>query len=263
MHLNWLMPLGGVLRGTMPNPSASAELYIQGQVFGGRHGIQLGAMNYYQGNLVLPKTSGVGIQVDSGSPSFGWRELLGKISVKAIGANDPTWAIFRGSIYAYKCSNAIMQETWQDFHIPHDYVPGTDMYVHVHWAQNTVDTGGTAGVPGDVKWLFDISYASGHGTPGGAADPFTATITQSVTQQGPTTQYGHMIAEVAFTNSGGDATHIDNATIQVDGILMCRTYRDPGDAADTLDQNPFILFVDIHYQSTNIATKNKAPNFYS
>jgi len=214
-------------------------------------------------SIIAPKTSGKGIKVDNTTPTFGWRDMLGKVIVKAIGANDPVWSVYRGTIYAYKCSNAIMNETWQDFHIPHDYVPGTDMYIHVHWTQNVVDTGGAAGAPGAIKWYFDLSYADGHGTAGGAADPFIAAITQSVTQQGSTTQYGHMLAEVQFTNAGGDATHIDRAAISVDGIILCRTYRDPADVADTLDQQPFVLFVDIHYQSTNVATKQKSPDFYT
>ena len=35
-----------------------------------------------------------------------------------------------------------MNEVWNEFHVPHDYVPGSDLYIHVHWSQITVDTGG-------------------------------------------------------------------------------------------------------------------------
>ena len=38
---------------------------------------------------------------------------------------------------------------------------------------------------------------------------------------------------------------------------------DTTDAEDTPDQDPFCHEVDIHYQSTGMATKNKAPNFYT
>jgi len=205
------------------------------------------------GNLILPKTSGVGIKVDSTTPTFGWRDILGQIVVKAAGANDPTWSVFRGSISAYQFSNALMNQVWVILHIPHDYVPSTDLYMHVHWAQITVDTGGTAGVPGVAKWYFDITYADGHGTAGGAADPFIAPYTVSVTQQGATTQYGHMIAEVQITGASLAAS-----TIQPDGLLMVRVYRDPADVADTLNQAPFLLMSDCHYQSTNIGTKQKS-----
>lgn len=213
-------------------------------------------------NLIVPKTAGKGIQVDPAAPTFPWHDILGCITVRGIGANDPDWAVFRDTIRQYRWANGSMREAWNTYHIPHDYVPGTDLHIHVHWEQNVVDTGGPAGVPGNVKWYFDMSYAKGHGTPGGAADPFNAIITTSVVQQASTTQYGHMIAEVQITNVGGDASHIDVARIEPDGLLKTRFYRDSGDAEDTLDQDPFVGFVDLHYQTSNLGTKQKSPNFY-
>lgn len=212
------------------------------------------------GNLTLPKTSGVGIRIDKVAPTFGWRDLLGEPHIHTAGANDPTFNVFRNTLRQYQYSNVLMNETWYEYHIPHDYVPGTDVYCHVHWSQIVVDTGGTAGVPGVVKWFADISYAKGHGTPGGAADAFGAIVTTSMTQQGSTTQYGHMLAEMIITDNG--AALINRTRLEPDGVILLRLYRDPADAADTLNQGPFIHYVDIHYQSTNLATKQKAPNFY-
>lgn len=150
-----------------------------------------------------------------------------------------------------------------NFHIPHDYVPGTDMFVHIHWMQNTVDTGGTAGVPGSVKWYFDFSYAKGYGTAGGAGDPFPAAKTVSVVQQASTTQYAHMIAEVQFTSAGGSATTLDRALLEVDGIIMLRVYRDSGDVADTLNQDPYATYIDLHFCSSGVlGTKTRNAPFY-
>ncbi len=223
------------------------------------------------GDVVVPKTSGVGVKVDNTTPTFGWRDLLGDIKTRpAAGggaAAQPDFVAYRGSIYGYRfgtiAPNAHLHEAFIEFHIPHDYVPGTDLYIHSHWSQIVADTGGAAGVPGVAEWFWDFTYADGHGTAGGAADPFVAPLTISTTQQGSTTQYGHMIAEVAFTNDGGDATHLDRNTIAVDGLVLVRVYRDPGSANDTLNQNTFLHFVDIHYQSTNMATKQRAPDFYT
>jgi hypothetical protein len=158
--------------------------------------------------------------------------------------------------------NNHLHESFHRFHVPHDWVPGTDFYIHVHWSQTTVDTGGAAGVPGVAEWMFDITYADGHGTAGGAADPFVAPVTFTVTQQGSTTQYGHMIAEVQISNNGGTGGKFDTNTIQVDGLFLVRLYRDPGSANDTLNQDTFAHFVDMHYLSWNVGTLNKAPNFY-
>ncbi|KKK64807.1 hypothetical protein LCGC14_2980460, partial [marine sediment metagenome] len=177
---------------------------------------------------------------------------------KTIGSNDPEWVTYRGSIRQYRfTSGPQFREAWLQYHIPHDYVPGTDLHIHTHWSQAVIDSGGY------VKWYFDITYAKAHGTPGGAGDPFNAPITQNEVQQASTTQYGQMLAEVAITNDGGDATHLDRNDIEPDGVLIIRIYRDSTDAADTLDQDPFVHYSDVHYQSTNIGTKQKSPDFYS
>ena len=216
----------------------------------------------YATTLVMDKSSGGGMKVDLLNPTFGWRDIIGNVGIRTAGATDPVWAVYRGSIYAYTMDTATA-EAFFVFHIPHDYVVGTDMYIHAHWSQIVVDTGGTAGVPGNAEWKFDISYADGHGIAGAVADPFVAPITVIAVQQGSTTQYGHMIAEVQFTNNGGTGGLLNSATIQVDGLLLVRTYRVKGNAADTLNQAPFLHTVDIHYQSNNFATKNKSPDFYT
>jgi hypothetical protein len=228
---------------------------------------QLGA-TYVDGFLTLPKASGSGIKTDTAAPTYGWRDILGRLQVRTTGASAPSFAVYRASggatVSQFQFSNgASIKEEFLEFHMPHDWVPSSDLFIHAHWSQTTVDTGGPAGVPGTVKWNFDISYADGHGTAGGVADPFSAPFTTSMTQQASTTQYGHLIAEVQFTNAGGDATHLDRATLQVDGLLLVRVWRDSVDAADTLDQSPFLHQVDLHYQSTNVGTKQKAPSFYT
>ena len=225
--------------------------------------------------FILSGLSGAGIKVDHATPTYGWHDMLGAIQTRPTGGAGsgavPDYVAYRGNIFGWRfgtvAPNNHLHEAFIEYHIPHDWVPGGSggddtCYLHVHWSQTTVDTGGAAGVPGVAKWYFDISYADGHGTPGGAADPFIAPITVSVTQQGSTTRYGHMIAEVAFANDGGTGGLIDYNTIQVDGLILLRIYRDPADPADTLNQDTFVHFVDIHYQSTNMPTKNKAPGFY-
>jgi hypothetical protein len=208
--------------------------------------------------FVLPKTSGKGIAVDTTTPTFGYRDLLGDVKILSPGANDPTVAVFRDSIRAFSFSNAVMNECFMFFHIPHDYVPGSDVFIHTHWSQNVVDSGGAAGVPGVVKWSFEVSYAKGHDQ---AA--FPASLTTFVTQTASGTQYQHMLIEVQLSAASPSATQIDSDDLEPDGIILVRCFRNPGDAADTLNQVPFLHYVDIHYQSTNIATKAKAPNFYA
>ena len=145
-----------------------------------------------------------------------------------------------------------------EYHIPHDYLPGSDIFVHVHWSQIVVDTGGPAGVPGNVKWQFDLSYAKGHGQ---AA--FTAPVSSFVIQQASSVQYQHMLTEVAVSTPGGAVDRIDTSLMEPDGVLLVRAFRIPTDVVDTLNQAPFVHYVDLHYQTTGVmGTKQKAPNFY-
>lgn len=208
--------------------------------------------------LTIPKTKGKGVKIDNTTPTFGWRDIIGEPVVKTTGAAAPSMVAYRGNIVNAQFSNAVTQELFNNYHIPHDYVPGSDLFIHIHWSQNVVDTGGTAGAPGVAKWSFEVSYAKGHDQ---AA--FIAPITTSVTQTASDTQYQHMLAEVQLSATTPSGTQLDSDNIEADGILLIRTFRDPADAADTLDQAPFAHFIDIHYQSTNVGTKQKAPDFWT
>jgi hypothetical protein len=151
-----------------------------------------------------------------------------------------------------------MNEANINFHVPHDYLAGSDIYLHFHWAQNVVDTGGAAGAPGACKWYAEVTYSKGHDQA-----PFITPITTSVTQTASGTQYQHMIAEVQLSAASPSASQLDSDNLEPDGIIGLRAYRDPADVADTLNQVPFLVYTDIHYQSTSIGTKNKVPGFYT
>ena len=78
--------------------------------------------------------------------------------LRGSGANDPTFAAYTGTnFYAHQFSATVMQQVYLQVHVPHDYVPGTDIYFHVHWS-NAAATPNT----GNVIWGFEYSYAKGH-----------------------------------------------------------------------------------------------------
>jgi len=208
--------------------------------------------------FIVPKASDKGIKVDTATPTFPWRDMLAFIHVKSTSAASPAFNAFRSGILAYQFSNVITNEVFLEFHIPHDYVMGTDLYIHTHWSQDKVDTGGPAGAPGDVKWQYEFTYSKGHNQ-----DFFPVSKTLAVVQTAATVAFQHMIAEVQLSVSGGSATQIDTARVEPDGIILVRMFRDPADAADTLSDPPYAHFCDVHYQSTNVGTKAKAPSFYT
>lgn len=200
-------------------------------------------------HLVLDKASGKGIKVDTTTPTYPWHDMLGGIDVRGVGANDPSWAVFQNGIRAYQFG--LNDECWVVFHLLHDYVPGTDIYLHSHWAHNSA-----AVTTGSVTWSYEITYAKGHNQ---AA--FPASKTTTVTQSASTTQYQHMIAETVISTPGGSATLLDSSAFETDGIILVRCSLSANSMNAATD--PFLFLLDCHYQSTGIGTKNKAPDFFA
>lgn len=199
---------------------------------------------------VFPKTSGIGIKVDVDAPTFPWFDMEGFIS-SADGSSSQN--IYIGGIKQAQFAEG--DDGYVSFHLPHDYVPGSELYIHTHWSHNTeVVTGGT------VTWAFETIYSKGHNT-----DAFKTPVIISVVDTVNIIQYQHQIAETVATSAGGSAVSLATEDIEVDGIIICRVYLDSNDieTSDSSIVNPFVHFVDVHYQSTGIGTKNKAPDFYS
>ena len=203
------------------------------------------------GNLVLPKTAGFGIKLEPDSETFGWRDMLGKIQLHGVGANEPVYSVYRDGIRAFEF-NTVADECYIELHIPHDYAPGTDLFIHAHWSHHAAATWTT----GALTWDFEMTYAKGHDQAN-----FPATVTPTVTHDNTAdsvSQYRHIISEVQCSAGSPSGTQLDSDDIEVDGLILIRVEL----SANTSPDNPFLHFVDIHYQSTNIATKQKAPNFY-
>lgn len=201
----------------------------------------------------VPKTQGTGIKIGpDGGDVFGWHDLTGVLDVYG-GVGEATREAYRGGIKALRFS--VNDSGYADFHMPHDYVQGTAIYVHVHWSHDSALVTG-----GSVTWGFEMMYAKGHNQ--GA---FPEPITVSVTQNASTTQYQHMIAEGLASTPGGSGVLLDTDILEVDGIFQSRLHLIANNITVSGGgvPDPFAHFVDIHYQSTNVATKNRAPNFWA
>ena len=213
---------------------------------GGPQGTQ-GDFSGNANSLVFPSTTGFGIQVNQSAPQFGWVDLLGPLNIRGTGNFDPSWNSYMTNIRQYQFS--VTDECWFEYHIPHDYVPGSNMYIHAHWSVNTHVTFGS------VTWGFDITTAKGYNR---AAFPNTVSI--SIQQTASTTAYQHMIAESQFSSSTPSENQINNNLFETDGLILVHVSLD----ANTMNNSaqPFLHFVDIHYQSTQIATRGRNYPFY-
>lgn len=198
--------------------------------------------------IVLSSNTPRGIKVDTVSPTYPWVDLLGEINLDATGGpNRPDWNKYKGNIYQWQM--AVDDQVYNNFHIPHDYVPGSDIYVHVHWSANTV-VSNTAGAP---TFTMEATYAKGHGQMN-----FSNNVTVTVSNT-YIAAYRHMISETALSANNGAGGLLRSNDIETDGIIIIRTKL----TQNSMVTEPFIHYVDIHYQSTGIGTKNKAPSFYT
>lgn len=207
-------------------------------------------------SMALPKATGTGIKVDVDNPTFGWRDIIGAVMPKATGAGSPTRAVYAGANVA---DYAFIANDVCDFiyHIPHDYVPGTDLFFHVHWSHTGTSITGNA--------VFTVYHTYAKRTLAGTAifpAEKTNTVTWATTDLATTPRYAHRVDEIPLTSAAGSASLTANSLIEVDGILLVTlkltTLPTIGGGGKL-----FIHTCDIHYQSTNMATKNSAPNYYT
>ena len=79
-----------------------------------------------------------------------------------------------------------------------------------------------------------------------------------------TVQYQHILTEVQYSAVSPTGLQIDTATLEPDSVIELTFEVDANDITVSGGGVPdiFIHYVDVHYQSTNITTKEKAPDFY-
>lgn len=205
--------------------------------------------------IVIPKASGTGFKVDPAAPTFGWKDLIGDINPKGSGAGTPARTVYNGGTLA---GLAFSANDLCDFvyHIPHDYVPQSDLFWHVHWSHN-----GTA-ISGNAVFTAYFSYALGFNQANFTAEKNQA-ITYATTNITTTPRYRHRVDEIQITTAGGAADKLDSTAIsEPDGVILLtlKLTTLPTITGGSL----FVHTADIHYQTISPSgTKNKAPNFYA
>ena len=169
----------------------------------------------------------------------GWRDITSEIKARGTGPTDPNWAqINATAFWAYQFS--LNDTVWMSFHIPHDYIKGTDVYFHTHWIPDGTNAN-------SVVWEFTYAYAHGHNQAAFNLAGTVITATQAVSG----TQYQHYVTE----------TNAVTIAMEPDGIIEIQVRRITNGGTNNTD-GIFLLTADIHYESNNSATLNRAPDFY-
>ena len=211
--------------------------------------------------LIFEKASGNGIKVDQATPTFGFADLIGDQFSKNTGGTKPTLTTYNLAVEAWQFSNG--DEAFVSYHIPHDYVKGTDIHLHVHWSQNAAGaTGGT------LDFKYTAIYAKGHNQASGStftSTPITATFSSiDINDLGSgLLQYQQHITEVTISAASATGALFDRDDLEPDGVIELTFEMTTTNLTGT-PSLPFIHFVDIHYQTTSIiGTKSRTPDFYA
>lgn len=205
------------------------------------------------GSLGMPKASGTGIKIEEG---FGWRDLPSEQVSRRTGTDAPTLSVWDGDIQEYAYSASDVGDC--RFHIPHDYVPGSNLYIHIHWGHNGTD------ISGSFEVTFHAGYAKGHSQATFSSQKNASLVVGSLNITN-SPQKCHRTDEIQFSTVGGSATLIDTSALEADGLILVNYEIDgiPTITGSASANQPFIFGVDLHYQSSNLGTKNKAPGFHS
>jgi hypothetical protein len=180
-----------------------------------------------------------------------WRDKEGLIipdSSKALTA-------FYGNIYAYKLDANDTISCM--FHMPHDWVVGSDIYLHPHWGHNGSGLDGS-----DYQWTVYASYANRQAS-GGAIPAFSAEASKTIDIVAPSyAQYSHVVSETLLATSGGSGAGtgalLDTDSMGVDGLVLVTLKL--SDEPVVTAGNTFVFTVDLHYQGRAYGTKQKDPD---
>lgn len=134
---------------------------------------------------------GLKLSDDMVSADYGWHDITAPILTRTGGGTSPTYASYIGNIYQWSFPNTGAKECFQEFHLPHDLVPNSSLYIHTHWSTIVLATG-------NARWVFECTYAKGHDQA-----IFQSPVVITVADAG-TSAFRHLIAEVQLSASGGE-----------------------------------------------------------
>ena len=190
-----------------------------------------------------------------------WKDLIGPVVARAQGAGWPNYTTFRTNVNGY--SFGLNESVNFDFHIPHDWAVGTDIYFHVHWGHNGTN------ISGNTVWTYYCNYADRQATIPYSAfgSEVTGTI-NSNTLSGTMNitnfpQYCHVVEEIQLSAASPSASQLDTDDIAVDGLIRMQLELTTSPTITGGTSEPFLFFADMHYQADIEGTKNKDPSFYA
>jgi len=178
------------------------------------------------------------------SPNFiegpRWNDVWATDLLVPIGASAPDRVSVPGltniSVLGFD-GNATTETLGGTFEVPHDYIEGSDLRPHIHWA------GSSNGV-GNVKWQFGYSV-------------FTFDVEASAeTVVSFTAANPGLGANSRPIIKAGEFPVIPGAGLKIGTLIRFRIFRNPQDAADTYAADALGFQVGLHYQADALGSQN-------
>lgn len=176
--------------------------------------------------------------------SAGYKDLTSTFNAsKTTQSASPTWEQWLGGIYSYSFSPSVLNEMIPaPFHVGHDYLLGSKMHFHVHFASSSTNVG-------TVRWGIELTFARGHNQ-----EAYIPTQTIYLEQVMDGTLNKHYIVE--------DLSGLfDGGIIEPDTLIECRVFRDATHVNDTYPDKVWGKTVDLHYLANRETTPLKVPPF--
>ena len=174
----------------------------------------------------------------------GWNDLLGEFIDRTSGTDRPTLATPFNGHHMLVWSSTALNQTTVNWHLRHDYKPGSAVYPHIHFRP-------TGNVSGNVHWRFILSATKGHGQTAGIPTATTIDLIFPI----PANSLGtHFVAEIP-------APGWYTTALEWDTVIHCTVQRRADLATDTYNATVAAWQADLHYQVGRIATPARLPPF--
>lgn len=144
----------------------------------------------------------------------------------------PDNIVFGSNMVAFGFDKAKSEEVFFMVQIPHPYKEGSNIYPHVHWYP-------TDNTTGNVVWKLEYTWAN-------ANNVFPSSTTLSVTTAAAGTAVTHQIASFSY---------IDGTGKKISSMLVCRLYREGGNAQDTYNADAGLLEIDFHFEIDSFGSR--------
>ena len=189
---------------------------------------------------------------DEGFPTF-WGTAqnyqsvnISMMTAKSGGGNDPDFTQYKDNgagstgVYAYAFASNSEEELFFNLSMPRQWTESSDIGVNFNWVSNQ-----TGSSTQNVKWGIEYTWANQGELFGNTS---TATANDRIPSDSRVLTDTHYRTEVDV---------IDGAGKDINSTLICRVYRDGGDASDTFPYDAFLLDIDFHFICNSIGSRNE------